>query len=176
MYLQDDFSRTARFADGTGSFATTGWHDRTSLEVIGETIDNQQVSDNAGLPPPRALGIDLPHSPGISTNTTNIPFSANVFENLEGRLLDTCHPLVRGRNVKLTGELLKQVLLIEVDADMQLVPLRTAYLKLKPNDCNIHDIARLAKEHLCMEEELILIDIDGFEITDSPSTRGETNL
>ena len=61
---------------------------------------------------------------------------------------------------------------VEFNDDEQAIPLSTAYLQLKNNEANVKDVARLTMEYLNMEEELVITDVNGFEILDSQATRG----
>ena len=64
LYLQDDFSRVARFPNGLGNFETTLWLDRTSLEVKGTHMG---AADNtAPLPSPQDFGIASTSSTSVS--------------------------------------------------------------------------------------------------------------
>ena len=53
------------------------------------------------------------------------------------------------------------------------VPTASAYLKLKPEQCTVTDVAQMSKEYLNIEEDLIMLDTNGFEILDNPGTRGK---
>lgn len=52
----------------------------------------------------------------------------------------------------------------------------TAHFRLAPEECNVSDIAKLVKEYLNMDEDLMIMDVHGFEIMDSESTRGKLFL
>ena len=47
-------------------------------------------------------------------------------------------------------------------------PTDSAYLKLKPEQCTVTDVAQISKEYLNIEEDLIMLDTNGFEILDNP--------
>lgn len=53
-------------------------------------------------------------------------------------------------------------------------PTASAYLKLKPEQCTVTDVAQISKEYLNIEEDLIMLDTNGFEILDNPGTRGKS--
>ena len=50
-------------------------------------------------------------------------------------------------------------------------PTASAYLKLKPEQCTVTDVAQISKEYLNIEEDLIMLDTNGFEVLDNPGAR-----
>ena len=54
--------------------------------------------------------------------------------------------------------------------DKEIVKTHTAHLRLAPEECNV---AKLVKEYLNMDEDLVIVDVHGFEIMDSESIRGK---
>ena len=163
LYLQEDFNRVARFPNSSGSFDTTVWLDRTSLEVMGTEIGANNPL-NVQMPSPQEFGIMS--MPGTSTSSTNVtPASRNHLSTPNAFSL---------QKPKAPGELRRKVFYAEFDADSSNpVPTGTAYLKLKPEQCKVTEVAQLCKEYLNMEDDLVIIDTNGFEILDNPSTRGK---
>ena len=49
----------------------------------------------------------------------------------------------------------------------------SAYLKLKPEQCRVTDVPEMWKEYLNIEEDLIMLDTNGFEILDNQGTSGK---
>ena len=60
--------------------------------------------------------------------------------------------------------------------DKEIVKTHTAHLRLAPEECSVNDVAKLVKKYLNMDEDLVIMDVHGFEIMDSESTRGELFL
>ncbi len=163
LYLQDDFTRVARFPNSIGNFETTLWRDRTSLEVKGAA---EAAGVNGHLPSPQDLGISAP-----STSTSGPTFT-HTQDATSMR-----SPAVPRNAMSLktkSSEIRKKIFLAEFDAEnYNPIPMATAYLKLRPEECNISEVARMTKEYLNLEEDLIIMDNSGFEILDNPSTRGK---
>ncbi|XP_078346886.1 uncharacterized protein LOC144632162 [Oculina patagonica] len=162
LYLQDDFTRVARFPNSIGNFETTLWRERTSLEVKGAA---EAAGVNGHLPSPQDLGISAP-----STSTSGPTFT-HTQDATSMR-----SPAVPRNAMSLktkSSEIRKKIFLAEFDAEnYNPIPMATAYLKLRPEECNIPEVARMTKEYLNLEEDLIIMDNSGFEILDNPSTRG----
>lgn len=77
------------------------------------------------------------------------------------------------RATKQSGEIRRKVFLAEFDPDSgNPIPTATAYLKLTPEQCTVIDISQLSKEYLNIEDDLVIVDKNGFEILDNSTTRG----
>ena len=168
IYLQEDFNRVARFPNSSGSFDTTLWRDRTSLEVMGTDIGAHNPATPVQLPSPQDFGIM--GLPGTSTSSTITSLAADQ----SSRNPPTARNAYSFQKPKPPGELRRKVFYAEFDADsLNPVPMGTAYLKLKPEQCTVIEVAQLCKEYLNMEDDLVIIDTNGFEILDNPTTRGK---
>ena len=55
----------------------------------------------------------------------------------------------------------------------EIIKTHTAHLKLQAQDCNVHDVARLVKECLNTDEDLVIVDSHGYELMDNKATRGK---
>ena len=140
----------------------TLWLDRTSLEVKG--TDMGAADNTAQLPSPQDFGI-------ASTSSTSMsPGAYNVHDPPSNRS-QSAH-----RNPSFSsGEIRRKVFLAEFDLDsMTPAPTASAYLKLKPEQCTVTDVAQISKEYLNIEEDLIMLDTNGFEILDNPGTRAKS--
>lgn len=167
LCLQEDFNRVARFPNSSGSFETTVWRDRTSLEVMGTDIGANNAP-NVQLPSPQQFGII--GMPGSRTSSTNVTPAADQSSRNH---LSTPNAF-SFQKPKAPGELRRKVFYAEFDADsLNPVPMGTAYLKLMPEQCKVTEVAQLCKEYLNMEDDLVIIDANGFEILDNPSTQGK---
>ena len=51
-----------------------------------------------------------------------------------------------------------------------------AHLRLRPQDCSMNNIAKLVKEYLNMDEDLVVIASRGFEIMDDEAIRGKSTM
>ena len=167
LYLQDDFSRVARFPNSMGNFETTMWRDRTSLEVKGTDLATADTAH--ALPSPQDFGITASSSStGVHDPQSNRIQSAN-------RNPLSLQTSSAARPSRPSGEIRRKVFLAQFDPEtMTPIPTATAYLKLKPEQCAVEDVAKITKEYLNVEEDLILMDTNGFEITDNPGTRGKS--
>ena len=145
------------------------WRDRTSLEVKGTDVG---ASDTAPLPSPQHFGI-------ASTSSTSVSPGAHIPHDPPSSRSQSAHrnPSFSSgstRPFRPSGEIRRKVFLAEFDLDsMTPVPTASAYLKLKPEQCTVTDVAQMSKEYLNIEEDLIIMDTNGFEILDNPSTRGK---
>ena len=153
-----------------GNFETTLWLDRTSLEVKG--TDMGAADNTAPLPSPQDFGI-------ASTSSTSVsPGASNVHDPPPNRS-QSAHrnPSFSSGSIRpfrSSGEIRRKVFLAEFDLDsMTPAPTAFAYLKLKPEQCTVTDVAQISKEYLNIEEDLIMLDTNGFEILDNPGTRGQ---
>ena len=161
MYLEDDFTREARFPTPlTGNFETTFWEDRLSLQVMGDSA-NQNVTEE--LPSPRDLGLisnnpQRPGPSGLNQKTTSRSSSARG---------------VVGASSQKSHSFQRVVFLADFDSEYKIVKSHTAHLKLTTANSNVHDVAKLTKEYLNLEEDLTIVDSHGFEVMDSSSTRGD---
>lgn len=68
---------------------------------------------------------------------------------------------------------IKRVVFLAHFDDQEIVKTHTAHLRLKREDCNVNDVAKLVKEYLNMVEDLVIVDSHGFEIMDTDATRGK---
>ncbi|KAL9977908.1 hypothetical protein ACROYT_G015371 [Oculina patagonica] len=60
FYLEDDFTQVARFpSEVTGGFNSTFWHDRVTMQVMGECLPHVG-DDSVTLPSPQQLGVSRP--------------------------------------------------------------------------------------------------------------------
>lgn len=161
LYLEDDFTRVARFpSEVTGGFDSTFWHDRVTMQVMGESLPNAG-DDSVTLPSPQQLGVCRP---GTSTNQTVKP------QKSYAQLNSTFG------KPKEKSAFKRVVFLAHFDSDTELVKSHTAHLKLKKEDCNVHDVSRLVKDYLNLDEDLVIVDVHGYEIMDGESTRGKLQL
>lgn len=82
-------------------------------------------------------------------------------------------PTALNRATKQSVEVRRKVFLGELDPDSgNPIPTVTAYLKLTPEKCTVVDVSQLSKEYLNIEDDLVIVDKNGFEILDNPGTRG----
>ena len=131
------------------------------------------AADNtAPLPSPQDFGI-------ASTSSTSVsPGASNVHDPPPNRS-QSAHrnPSFSSGSIRpfrSSGEIRRKVFLAEFDLDsMTPAPTAIAYLKLKPEQCTVTDVAQISKEYLNVEEDLIMLDTNGFEILDNPGTRGK---
>ena len=58
MYLEDDFTRIARFPrDITGAFDATFWQDKLTVQVMGESSNVPGLCNEVLIPSPQEFGI-----------------------------------------------------------------------------------------------------------------------
>ena len=163
LYLQDDFTRVARFPNSLRNFETTMWRERTSLEVKGATV-HAAVGDNFQIPTPQEFGI---------LNAAGTSGTTSTQDSASGRSPSLRNALSH-QKPKSPGEIRRKVFLAEFQAEtFTPVPTATAYLKLKQDECTVTNVARLSKEYLNLEEDLVIIDNNGFEILDNANTCGK---
>ena len=161
LYLQDDFSRVTRFPNLLGSFETTLWREKSTLEVKGTDVEA-----NFKAPSPHDFPLlSLPPSPAVAS--TSFPVTG------PGQHISSNSRIPRASKQS-TGEIRRKVFLAEFDADSSNpIPTATAYLKLSPEQCTVADVSQLSKEYLNIEDDLVIVDTNGFEILDNPSNRGK---
>ena len=131
------------------------------------------AADNTALlPSPQDFGI-------ASTSSTSVPPGAYNIHDPPSNRSQSAHrnPSFSSgstRPFRSSGEIRRKVFLAEFDLDsMTPAPTASAYLKLKPEQCTVTDVAQISKEYLNIEEDLIMLDTNGFEILDNPGTRGK---
>lgn len=155
LYLEDDFTRIARFPnDITGGFDATYWSDKITLQVMGENVHDFH------LPTPQQL--DVTSNSGTSSTQTR-PSKKPASPALLA-------PVGKQKPIK---EGIKRVVFLAHFDDQEIVKTHTAHLRLKREDCNVNDVAKLVKEYLNMVEDLVIVDSHGFEIMDTDATRGK---
>lgn len=157
LYLEDDFTRVARFpnrASGNGTFDSVFWEDRLTFQVMGESTEDDVQASNITLPSPSQLGIQVSR-PGTSSSWQTRP-SAPVFAKTQ---------------TKTKAGFQRVVFLAEFDADLKLRKTHTAYLKLTKETCDVNQAAKLTKEYLNLDEDLMIVDVHGYEVMDNESTR-----
>ncbi|KAK3718612.1 hypothetical protein QZH41_004592 [Actinostola sp. cb2023] len=148
--------------DSQGEFDTSGWRDRSSIELMGQSSQNELPSVS---PQDFGLSTSMPSTSGIGTA------DQSVAGGPIGRKPNTFRlSLQKGGAAKGKDEFRRKTLFVEFNDDEQAIPLSTAYLQLKNNEANVKDVARLTMEYLNMEE-LAITDVNGFEILDSQATR-----
>ena len=165
LYLQDDFSRVARFPNSLGNFETTLWRERSSFEVKRSNTEEPSTPTTFQVPSPHDFGL----SPLPSSAAASISFQA-----ASQRMPSSSRtPSALNRATKQSGEIRRKVFLAEFDPDGgNPIPTTTAYLKLTPEQCTVADISQLSKEYLNIEDDLVIVDKKGFEILDNSTTRG----
>ena len=163
MYPEDDFTKIARFpCDITGAFDATFWQDKLTLEVMGESPNVPDLCNEALIPSPQQFGI------GHSTATaTQVKAHTGVSSKLSS---------FQGKGKNKASPSFKRVVFLAHFEDKENVKTHTAHLRLAPEECSVNDVAKLVKEYLNMDEDLVIMDVHGFEIMDSESTRGELFL
>jgi len=161
LYLEDDFTREARFpVPITGTFDTTFWEDRLALQVMGEGV-NQGQEENC-LPTPQDFGLSTNKALRPGTSTTQQPSRSSARTSFAAKNTKTGFQRV--------------VFMADYDSDYQLIKSHTAHLKLSKETCNVHDVAKLTKEYLNLEDDITIVDSHGYEIMDTASTRGELTV
>ena len=70
----------------------------------------------------------------------------------------------------------KRVVFLAHFEDKEIITTHTAHLRLRQRDCNVNDVAKLAKEYLNMDEDLVVVDSHGYEIMDNEATRGKSKM
>ena len=106
------------------------------------------------------IGIPLPPLAGPEVASHHMPCSSRT-------------PSALNRATKQSGEIRRKVFLAEFDPDKgNPIPTATAHLKLTPEQCTVVDISQLSKEYLNIEDDLVTVDENGFEILDNSTTRG----
>ena len=163
MYLEDDFTRIARFpCDITGAFDATFWQDKLTLQVMGESSNVPGLCNEVLIPSPQQFGI------GRSTATaTQVKAHTSISSKLSS---------FQGKGKNKASPSFKRVVFLAHFEDKEIVKTHTAHLRLAPEECNVNDVAKLVKEYLNMDEDLVIMDVHGFEIMDSESTRGKLFL
>ena len=135
---------------------------------MGTDIGAHNPATSVQLPSPQDFGIM--GLPGTSTSSTITSPAADQ----SSRNPPTARNAYSFQKPKPPGELRRKVFYAEFDADsLNPVPMGTVYLKLKPEQCTVIEVAQLCKEYLNMEDDLVIIDTNGFEILDNPTTRGK---
>ena len=159
MYLEDNFTRIARFpSDITGAFDATFWQVKLTFQVMGESSNVPGLCNEALIPSPQQFGI------GRSTATaTQVKAHTSVSSKLS---------TFRGKGKTKASPSFKRVVFAHFEYK-EIVKTHTAHLRLAPEECNVNDVAKLVKEYLNMDEDLVIVDAHGFEIMDSESTRGK---
>ena len=156
LYLQDDFTRIARFpSEIVGGFDATFWNDKTTLQVMGEDIHDVH------LPSPQQMGVNIP-----SPSSTQIQQSRKAGNQM-------LFPVSKQKPAK---EGFKRVVFLAHFEDQEIITTHTAHLRLRQHDCNVNDVAKLAKEYLNMDEDLVVVDSHGYEIMDNEATRGKSKM
>ena len=131
------------------------------MQVMGESVPDQftgpagasNCGDWGNLPSPQQLGINTAR-PGTSSTQGKLQRNAANQLTIAGK----------PRPKLSTG--FKRVVFLAHFEDQEIVKTHTAHLRLKPEDCNVNDVAKLVKEYLNLDEDLVIVDIHGFEIMD----------
>ena len=153
-----------------GNFETTLWRDRTSLEFKG--TDMGPADNTAPLPSLQDFGI-------ASTSSTSVSPGAYNLHDPSSNRSQSAHqnPSFSSgstRPFRSLGEIHRKEFLVEFDLDrMTPAPTASAYLKLKPELCRVTDVPEMWKEYLNIEEDLIMLDTNGFEILHNSGTTGK---
>jgi len=164
LYLEDEFNRQARFPNPlTGNFDTVFWEDRLTLQVMGDGPMTQEESIN--LPSPQDLGL-LAIGSSQRPGTSGLKGSQTSSRSTQARMA------LAGHSKPKTNGFQRVVFLADYDSDYKIVKSHTAYLKLTNANSNVNEIAKLTKEYLNLEDDLIIVDTHGYEVMDSGSTRG----
>ena len=121
FYLQDDFSRVARFPNSLGNVDTTFWGSRSLLEVKGADAYAEAASSFEAPPPPP------PHDLGLSSLTV-ASFQVTC-QHMSSASCST-NPNVSQRAGKQSLiEIRRKVFLAELDGSGNPIPTATAYFK-----------------------------------------------
>ena len=145
------------------------WRERSSLVVKGSDTE-------ATISTPTKFQVPSPHDFGLSP----LPSSAAALTSFQvaSQHVHTPSssrtPSALNRATRQSGEIRRKVFLAEFDPDSgNPIPTATAYLKLTPEQCTVVDISQLSKEYLNIEDDLVIVDKNGFEILDNSTTRGK---
>lgn len=139
------------------------------MQVMGESVPDQftgpvgasNCGDWGNLPSPQQLGINTAR-PG--TSSTQGKLQRNAAKQLA----------VAGKPKPKVSTGFKRVVFLAHFKDQEIVKTHTAHLRLKCEDFNVNDVAKLVKAYLNLDEDLVIMDIHGFEIMDTDSTRGKS--
>lgn len=139
------------------------------MQVMGESVHDQftgpagsfSCGDWGNLPSPQQLGINTAR-PGTSSTQGKLQRNA-------------ANQLTIGKPKPKVSAGFKRVVFLAHFEDQEIVKTHTAHLRLKPEDCNVNDVAKLVKKYLNLDEDLVIVDIHGFEIMDTDSTRGKNS-
>lgn len=155
LYLEEDFSRVARFRNAaTGTFDSAFWDDRMAFQVLGESTQDDPPIPNA-FPSPAQLAI-------ASRPGTNTSWQTNLVPAV---------PSTSGFGKTKAAGFQRIIFLGEFDMDLKLQKTHTAYLRLNRDSCDVNQAARLVKEYLNLEEDLVIVDVHGYQLMDNQCTR-----
>ena len=131
------------------------------------------AADNtAPLPSPQDFGIASTSSTSVSPGAHNLHDPPSNRSQSAHR--NTSFSSGSTRPFRSLGEICRKVVLAEFDLDsMTPAPTASAYLKLKPEQCTVTDVAQMSKEYLNIKEDLIILDTNGFDILDNLGTSGK---
>ena len=141
----------ARFpSDITGGFDPIFWDDKLTLQVMGES------TPDLTMPSPQQLGLPGPSTPQyIPKKATGTPSVSTVGKQKQPK------------------DGFKRVVFLAYYEGKEIIKTHTAHLKLRAQDCNVHDVAKLVKEYLNIDEDLVIVDSHGYELMDNEATRGK---
>lgn len=156
-----------------GDFETTLWRERSSLEVKGSNTEADNAPTTFQVPSLHDFGLSpLPSAAAASTSFVQVAGQHMPYSTTTHNVSQNAISFNRATKQS-TGEVRRKVFLAEFDADSgNPIPSATAYLKLTADQCTVADVSQLSKEYLNIEDDLVIVDTNGFEILDNPSTRG----
>ena len=135
-------------------------------------IDMGAADNTAPLPSPQDFGIASTSSTSVSPGAHNLHDPPSKRSQSSHR--NTSFSSGSTRPFRSLEEICRKVFLAEFDLDsMTPAPTASAYLKLKPEQCTVTDVAQMSKEYLNIKEDLIILDTNGFDILDNPGTSGK---
>jgi len=128
------------------------------MQVMSESVPDQftgpagasNCGDWGNLPSPQQLGINTARPGTSSTQGKNQRNAGNQLT-------------IAGKSKPKVSTGFKRVVFLAHFEDQEIVKTHMAHLRLKPGHCNVNDVAKLVKEYLNLDEDLVIVDIHGFE-------------